>query len=182
MPVMGTDEAPGTTTVRADGPAPVADGARRRLDPKYLEAQRMARWIFTAIAVAGLGLQVLLVQFSTGRGLEAIAAWVAITALLAWWSHFWPAIAYRHASYVVGRDGIEISRGVFFRTVISVPRSRVQHTDVSQGPIERQFGLGGLAIYTAGTDHARVQLPGLSHAWALRIRDHLLPQNTEDAV
>ena len=58
-----------------------------------------------------------------------------------------------------------------WRKVINVPRSRVQHTDVSQGPLERGHGLGTLVIYTAGTDHARVDLPGLDHATALRIRD-----------
>jgi membrane protein YdbS with pleckstrin-like domain len=160
----------------------VADGERHQLDPSYLQAQRMARWIFTAIAGVVLAIQSLMVQLSTDWGLGASAAWVAVVALLAWWSQVWPAIAYRHASYVVGPEGIEITRGVLFRTVINVPRSRVQHTDVSQGPIERQFGLGRLGIYTAGTDHARVQQAGLPHARALRIRDHLLPQGTEDAV
>jgi membrane protein YdbS with pleckstrin-like domain len=78
--------------------------------------------------------------------------------------------------------GIEIRRGVVWRKVINVPRSRVQHTDVSQGPLERVHGLGTLAIYTAGTDHAEVSLHGLDHQTSLRIRDHLLPGETSDAV
>lgn len=60
-----------------------------------------------------------------------------------------------------------------------MPRSRVQHTDVSQDPIERGFGLGTLVIYTAGTDHARVDLSGLEQATALRIRDYLLPDHKD---
>ena len=44
------------------------------------------------------------------------------------------------------------------------------------------FGLGTLVIYTAGTDHARVELPGLPHTRALAIRDHLLPAGGDDAV
>jgi membrane protein YdbS with pleckstrin-like domain len=58
----------------------------------------------------------------------------------------------------------------------------VQHTDVSQGPLERTYGLGTLAIFTAGTDHAQVSLHGLDHGTALRIRDHLLPGESTDAV
>jgi hypothetical protein len=58
----------------------------------------------------------------------------------------------------------------------------VQHTDVAQGPLERGHGLGTLAIYTAGTAYARVGLRGLDHATALRIRDHLLPGEGDDAV
>ena len=63
-----------------------------------------------------------------------------------------------------------------------MPRSRVQHIDVSQGPIERRYGLGTLVIYTAGTDHAKVVLSGLEHGRALRIREHLLPSEAGDAV
>ena len=66
--------------------------------------------------------------------------------------------------------------------MINVPRSRVQHTDVSQGPIERGFGLGTLVIYTAGTEHARVELHGLEHGTALHIRDHLLKSADADDV
>jgi uncharacterized protein len=63
-----------------------------------------------------------------------------------------------------------------------VPRSRVQHTDVSQGPLERKHGLGRLVIFTAGTQHSRVELPGLAHHTALDIRDRLLPRQTADVV
>ena len=79
-------------------------------------------------------------------------------------------------------EGIEIKQGVVWRRIINVPRSRMQHTDVSQGPIERSFGLGTLVIFTAGTEHARVQLHGLDHGLALRIRDHLLSSGGGDDV
>ena len=49
-------------------------------------------------------------------------------------------------------------------------------------PIERSFGLGTLVIFTAGTEHARVQLHGLDHGVALRIRDHLLSSGGGDDV
>jgi membrane protein YdbS with pleckstrin-like domain len=65
---------------------------------------------------------------------------------------------------------------------INVPRSRLQHTDVSQGPLERRYGLGTLVLYTAGTDHARIDLAGLEHGVALRLRQHLLPSGDTDAV
>jgi hypothetical protein len=71
---------------------------------------------------------------------------------------------------------------VFWRRTIIVPKSRVQHTDVSQGPLQRRYALGTLVVYTAGTDHAKVELPGLSYARAMRIRDHLLPSGGDDAV
>jgi hypothetical protein len=106
-----------------------------------------------------------------------------VLALLGLWHAIrWPARAYEHTFYRVDDQGIEIRKGVYWRVVINVPRSRVQHIDVSQGPLERRFGLGKLSIYTAGTEYALVALRGLTHERALRIRDHLLPGETQDAV
>ncbi len=65
-------------------------------------------------------------------------------------------------------------------SVVTVPRSRVQHTDVSQGPIERTYDLATLIIYTAGTHYASISLGGLSHETALFIRDHLIAGGEKD--
>jgi uncharacterized protein len=158
----------------------------QRLDPRLIEAQRIAGWI-TMMCLSGPGLVILtgvLLRAGTpvwGKGLAALA-WIVGTALLIWSAHWWPAIAYRYASYAVDEHGIEIRSGVIWRHQTTVPRSRVQHTDVSQGPILRRYGLGTLVIHTAGTEHAMVELPGLDHARALALRDHLLPRGAGDAV
>ena len=55
-----------------------------------------------------------------------------------------------------------------------MPRSRVQHTDVAQGPIQRRFGLATLTVHTAGSDAAQVHLNGLEYQDALVIRDYLI--------
>ena len=111
-----------------------------------------------------------------------LVAAVAFLAFLTWLMQVWPPIEYRHMSYRVDAAGLEIRRGVYWKHAINVPRSRIQHTDVSQGPVERRYGLGTLAIHTAGTEHARVELPGLPHDTALAIRDHLLPRDLIDAI
>ena len=166
-------------------PPTIADGVERRLDPRVVQLDRIVGWIVTASIALG-SLVVLTVLFLVADNIPGwlkalfLVLWVMVTLVLAWWSHRWPEIEHRHTSYRVDERGIEIRRGVLWRQVIHVPRSRVQHTDVSQGPIERGFGLGTLVIYTAGTDHARVDLSGLEHATALRIRDYLLPDD-EDA-
>jgi membrane protein YdbS with pleckstrin-like domain len=179
IPPPGADASPAPQDSSPD----VADGVRRKLAPAYITARRTARWILAAIVSFGLGGQTLIwLLVRPSRAPVPALLWVAGTAFFVWTAHFWPAIAYRYASYTVSEEGIEIRRGVVWRKVINVPRSRVQHTDVSQGPIERTYDLGTLVIYTAGTDHARVSLPGLPHARALRIRDHLLPAGGEDGV
>jgi uncharacterized protein len=161
----------------------VADGVERALDPRWITLQRIGGWIGAAITALILFVALNAAAF-TGRlpWWAAMTLWLVAVVARCWWAHRWPVLDYRHASYTVDELGIEIRRGVLWRRVSNVPRSRVQHTDVSQGPLERGYGLGTLVIYTAGTDHARVDLPGLDHATALRIRDHLLPGLADDAV
>jgi membrane protein YdbS with pleckstrin-like domain len=111
-----------------------------------------------------------------------LGVWVTLVLLGLWHAYRWPARAYQFTFYRVDDQGIEIRKGVYWRVVINVPRSRVQHIDVSQGPLERRYGLGTLVIYTAGTEHAKVEVEGLEHGRALRIREHLLPSGAGDAV
>ena len=173
-------------TEGVDPDGDVADGVERRLDPRHISHQQRVGWIAAAFLTGVSFMAALVFWASTGFSLIGLAAaggcWVAFTGLLAWHAQAWPEIAYRHASYKVDARGIEIRRGVFWRTIVNIPRSRVQHTDVSQGPLERTHELGTLVVYTAGTDHARVDLSGLAHTRALRIREHLLPKGEADAI
>ncbi len=164
----------------------IADGIRRELDPRAIPLQRVVGRIVTACVSLPLGVGVGVAWAVAGPPAGVVGAiagvWAAITGGLGWWLHRWAALHHRHASYTVHEEDIEIRSGVVWRKAISVPRSRVQHTDVSQGPLERRYGLGTLGIYTAGTDYAKVALDGLEHETALRIRDHLLPPAGADAV
>ena len=164
----------------------VADDVLKKLDPRSIDVERIAGWI-TAV-VFGLGLQVgIAVAFfvaleSRWWALPLLLGWVLAVGGLAWMAERYPYLDYERTRYRVSPLGIEIRRGVWWRRVINVPRSRVQHTDVAQGPVQRAFGIATLVIYTAGTHNASVSLGGLSHETALAIRDHLIVGGQDDAV
>jgi membrane protein YdbS with pleckstrin-like domain len=156
----------------------VADGRDHPLDPRSVPAARIAG----AIAAGAVSLPILLgvlvaavaAPLGTVRALAFLGAWAAASALLAVWCYAWPAVRYRHLRYRLDPQGFTIRRGVVWRSVTSVPRSRVQHTDVSQGPLQRAFELATLVVHTAGTQDSSVSLGGLTHGVALRIRDYLI--------
>lgn len=100
-------------------------------------------------------------------------------ACLAW---LWPPLAYRHLRFGVDDTGIAIESGVFWRSRIALPRVRIQHTDVSQGPLERRHGIGTLKLYTAGSRHTKIELPGLNHEEAIALRDALLAEGGGSGV
>lgn len=151
------------------------------LDPRFISLQRELGWYWTA-GVSAVLFAMALTVLGPRRWYWCLLFWAVSGTALAYYSYRWAEIEYRHTGYRVDDDGIEIQSGVFWRAVSNVPRSRVQHTDVAQGPLERKHGLGKLIIYTAGTQHSRVELPGLAHEDALSIRDHLLPRHTADVV
>jgi membrane protein YdbS with pleckstrin-like domain len=158
-----------------------------RLDLRVIPLQQVQGGIFIAFLALG-SLAGLAISLPDDKAVSAVVAalmfggWFLFALAGAWFAWRWPARAYAHTFYRVDADGIEIRKGVHWRTVLNVPRSRVQHIDVSQGPIERRYGLSTLVIYTAGTDHAKVELEGLEHGRALQVREQLLPTGTSDAV
>jgi membrane protein YdbS with pleckstrin-like domain len=151
------------------------------LDPRFVALQRETGWYFSAAMSIGLAVGLTLL-FGRRYWYVALAAWFVASLAIAWFSYRWAELSYRFVSYRVDEDGIEIREGVWWREVSNIPRSRVQHIDVSQGPLERKYGLGTLVIYTAGTAHSRTQLPGLAHQTALDLRNQLLPRIAPDAV
>lgn len=173
------------TQAEESSAASVADGERKSLDPAQIEVETTVCWIVTLLVMAPL-LTGLLLCFVFGwfpgwlRWLLVLVLGL-VASLLCWLSLRWPALEHRRCSYRVGALGIEIWRGVIWRSTISVPRSRVQHTDVSQGPLQRKHGLATLSIHTAGKEHARVDLPGLRRETALRIRDFLIQRGSHGA-
>ena len=166
-------------------PPPDLDGFRQ-LDPRAVPFQRTVAAIVSAVVAVGSGFLAVAQLPDDGPAPAAMAVtaslWLIGNSLISWHGQRWQAIDYRHTWYRLDDRGIEIRRGVFWREVINVPRSRVQHTDVSQGPLERRYGLGTLVVYTAGTDHAKVTLSGLDHSAALDMREQLMPDRGTDAV
>ena len=150
------------------------------LDPRWIIVDRIAGWIVFGV-VAGctaLGLTVFIVAgWPPGLLVGAIVlATLFALGLLAWSCHRLPAASYRHAGWQLDEKGLEIRRGIMWRHEITIPLARVQHTDVHQGPLLRQYGLAKLIIHTAGTENASIELEGLALETAHRLRDALVAQ------
>lgn len=75
--------------------------------------------------------------------------------------------------YAVRQHDLMYRQGLLFRTLTVVPFSRIQHSEVQQGVIERQFGLASLSAYTAGGSQSDIVIPGLKQEQAEQIRQLL---------
>lgn len=67
-----------------------------------------------------------------------------------------------------------IRKGLFWRTSIAMPYTRLQHVTLEQNPLERRFSLHTIKCFSAGSGTAEIELPGLETSVAEQLRQHLL--------
>lgn len=77
-------------------------------------------------------------------------------------------------------DGFRVRKGKWWQKEIFVPRSRVQHLDIHNGPMERKRNLATLVIHTAGTQSHALRQGGFSLEDATMLRNALIPENRRD--
>lgn len=139
----------------------------------------IAGTIFTGFLLAAvlIGLGVLWFIFGLGPIFYlGLAAFFVLALLLLFGTFVWPKIEFRHYRWRLDDQSLEIHCGVWWKHRISIPLGRVQHADVSQGPLLRKFDLGVLTVHTAGTAESKIELKGLAHSTALKLRDRLVEQ------
>jgi len=58
-------------------------------------------------------------------------------------------------TYTIEEDLVMGTRGVFFKKRVTVPFRKITNIDISQGPVQRMFGLGSIHVQTAGAAGAQ---------------------------
>lgn len=141
------------------------------LEPGQLKAMRIGA------AITGLVLLVVAAGVDLGLFLELKTPFGLVTApaalLLLYYVFVTPGRRFRRWGYAKTDDELHVAHGVYVRIETSVAFHRVQHIDVSQGPIERLCGVWQLVLNTSGTHNSQVKLPGLSRATAEALRDEI---------
>jgi len=103
-------------------------------------------------------------------GLTSVAIFVIFLALNLWLA----SRSYELYRFRVGSDDLAVARGVFWRNRRYISRARIQHVDITAGPIVRMLGLVHVSIYVGGQAMAAVSIPGLSAGEGEKLRDTLL--------
>lgn len=153
------------------------EGQFYTLDLRSIKAERIGNTIFTCLVLLGALVWIAIRWWTEGVDLflEILAgASIVVVVLLAAILWSWPKKVFQHTHWRATDAGLEIHKGVIWRHKIIVPMSRVQHADVTQGPIQRMFGLGTLVVHTAGTSNASVDLAGIDHQAAIEVRDMII--------
>jgi membrane protein YdbS with pleckstrin-like domain len=72
--------------------------------------------------------------------------------------------------------------GLFWRKTVIVAFSRVQHVEVSSGPLQRKFGLASVKFFTAGGSSVDLKVDGLTAERAEQMRTFIAAKIDEPAT
>ncbi|MFB6118683.1 PH domain-containing protein [Halosegnis sp.] len=130
-------------------------GPERRLNPRV----QLVWAVGSVVGALALGVGAAVVGFfvfndPVPTGTAGISLGLAAGLILA-------VVRYRVWRYEVRADSLFLERGALTHVRTVVPYVRVQHVDVSRGPLERTLGLASVVVYTAGSRGADVTVPGL---------------------
>ena len=92
-----------------------------------------------------------------------------------------PNRVYRRLGYMIDDRLLRVVHGWLFHTDTIVPFVRVQHIDVTRGPIDKLFGTASLVVHTAGTHNSIIVLPGLAPDRAADMRETIRGSIRADA-
>ena len=184
-PAGAVDAKPRSPDASIPGLPSIIDGQEHPVDPRSVKVARLMGIPLTlVIAMVPLAFVTLgwgLGGIPTVVYLPLLGGLLLLFGMPVLFAYKWPAARHKRLRYLVDEGGLRIRRGVFWHKVIWIPITRVQHTDVSRGPLQRRFGLATLTVHTAGTAGASISLAGLEHEIAKRLNDHLRPDRATDA-
>jgi len=143
------------------------DGTWHQISPRYVVSQFVQNTIIIVlVAVAAVIAATVLDQQWVWIPAGAFIAIDVITLIIL------PRQA-RALGYMLRADDVVFRRGILWQRMVAVPYGRMQLVDITQGPLDRIFGLSQLKMVTAAAATG-VQIPGLTQEAVEALRDTLI--------
>ena len=158
----------------------VADLTFQHLDPR----SRTSEYIATTILFAILFIVVNIIVFSMGGGFHwwvwaSYLTWLGLFGLSMWMVEK----NYQVTGYALRQRDIVYQTGVISRAITTIPFKRIQHCEITEGPIQKLLKLASLKIYTAGGSGSDLTISGLHKEDAARVKEFITGKiDTEDGA
>ncbi|MEZ4773274.1 MAG: PH domain-containing protein [Bacteroidia bacterium] len=153
----------------------VEDAPQTPLHPAFLKVQYIGTLTFMAfLIIPGI------VSFFTDLPPVAGMIWFILWSTLLVVQMIILPMAFKKKSYSMREKDITYRTGLIWQSVTTIPYQRIQHSEVSRGPLEQLFGLASLKIYTAGGGSTDLEISGLDPEKATQMKDYILSQIVHD--
>lgn len=153
-----------------------SDLVLQSLPPEHRRELLAQALITTAIfLLPSVILMITPLQARIGHFVLAPPALVIVLGLL---FTFLALIRFRHKGYALREHDVTFRDGLIWRKTTVLPFDRVQHAEVTQGPLQRRFNLATLKFFTAGGTSVDLKIDGLLADEAERLREVVLRRST----
>jgi membrane protein YdbS with pleckstrin-like domain len=137
-----------------------------KLHSEYLGLRIVARIMFFAILAAAGAILYSSTELEIYQIYVPLVSIAMINLSVEW-------LGFKNKGFLLRERDITYRTGLIFRRMTTVPLVRIQHSEVTQGPLQRLFDLSTVKIYTAGGSTSDLSIPGLSPEEAHKIRDFI---------
>lgn len=155
------------------------DGDWQRLAPRAAPARALGAalgaltWVVPAVVAAWLFAAEWLPWLPWTVGGVGLA-WLGWRTVRAWrWA--------RAFGYTEREADLLIASGLWSRSLVAIPYSRMQSVQVRSGPIERLWGLSRVSLVTASVETSAT-IPGVETTTAAGLRDRLIQAGEAQAL
>lgn len=151
------------------------------LEPRYKRVLIIIRLIGLGV-LAALFITLFFGAKSDTPGFENFQIYIVIGLLLLYlllcaWSMTSCVKGFHNKFYALRQKDIVYKTGWLWKSTTTAPFTRVQHVSIDQGPIERQFNLSKLRIFTAGGNASDMTIPGLDPETADRLKEFIVTKS-----
>ena len=144
-----------------------------KLDKNYLTETLIIRLVF----ILPLAALVFVVYFKQPDYLlEAVLAAIALFIVFMFFGY----LSFFKKAYALRQKDVSYRRGIVFHSITTIPLSRIQHSELLRGPLDRMLGLSSVKIYTAGGSSSDITLPGLPLKTAEKVREFINNKGEEN--
>lgn len=149
-----------------------------QLEPAYLKVRLWSMAILFTVLLVPIGIFV----FYQWDELPIIllASVAGLWFLLLVWSILVTYYGFFRKGYALRSKDVLYKSGLIWRSQTVIPFNRVQHCEVSQGPIARWMKVASLEVFTAGGTNSDMTIPGLQPNVAYRLKDFIIQQTAFD--
>jgi len=123
--------------------------------------------VWSIILMAGMTSLIPLIVFIPDiAGKVVFAVILVIFVIIVCLFVLWIKAYYKTLEYSIESESLKMSCGVFWKKRVTVPYQKITNVDISQGPLERKYGLGTIHAQTAGAGgaqgaRAELTMPGI---------------------
>jgi uncharacterized protein len=152
------------------------DAIPEKLEKNYLWVMLITRLISAIIIITGASVTVLFIRSEKYEIIKILV--FGIMFIFSFFYLISTKKAFNRKSYSIRQNDLIFSSGLLFRSVTIIPYNRIQHAELTIGPIEKLFKLCSLKVFTAGGSQSDIIIPGLNPEKANKIKSFVISKTS----